>query len=219
MTRVVGYVRVSKADRTKNEHDQRASVRLQRDQITRACEERGLELVDIYEDFAASGADDDRVNYNAVLDLVAGRGAEGVVVTRLDRLSRKAWRLLWLIDEKKLNVLALEQCFDTNEPEGWLSAAIHVLMSDYERRLIGKRTSQALRQKVREGVAVGRPSGVPPEAEERIGLLHGDGLTPSEIAATLTDQGWERVDQQGHTRTDWTYKHVQRVLRRQAVAA
>lgn len=218
MTKVVGYVRVSKADRDKTEEQQRLSIRAQREQITRACEDRGLELVEIFEDFAASGADDDRVNYNAVLGLVASKQAECVVVTRLDRLSRKAWRLLWLVDEQNLDVLALEQCFDTGEPEGWLSAAVHAIMSDYERRLIGKRTSQALRQLVREGKQVGRSSGVPADAEARIVALAAEGLAPSGIAAALASEGYEREDQRGQTQTTWTYKHVQRVLARQVAA-
>lgn len=220
MTRAVGYVRVSKADRDKTDHQQRLSIRTQREQISRACADRGLDLVDIFEDFAASGADDDRVDYQRVLALVADKGADLVVVTRLDRLSRKAWRLLWLLDEQNLNVLALEQCFDTGEPEGWLSAAIHAIMSDYERRLTGKRTKQALAQLRREGVHTGRPSSIPIEVEERIAALHDDGLSASAIAALLESEGVARPTVMSKA---WHHSHVlaavKRVhVRRQAVA-
>jgi DNA invertase Pin-like site-specific DNA recombinase len=151
---------------------------------------------------------------------VASEGADCVVVTRLDRLSRKAWRLLWLLDEKDLNVLALEQCFDTNEPEGWLSAAIHSIMSDYERRLIGKRTSQALRQLVREGKQVGVRSGIPEAVEDRIYLLHLEGLSASAIARALNEDA--AVAKPGKSR-EWSHAHLQRAVRRaearQGVAA
>lgn len=213
MTKVVGYVRISKADRERTEEQQRLSLRAQRDQIERECAALGLDLVEVFEDFAASGADDDRVNYNAVLEFVASRGAEAVVVTRLDRLSRKAWRLLWLIEEKRLNILALEQRFDTSEPEGWLAAAVHAVLADYERRLIGKRTSTALRQLVREGKPVGRKTGATPEAQKRMRDLASQGLTPTAIARVLEEEGQERLDQQGERQKTWTQKHVSRVLR------
>lgn len=220
VTRAVGYVRVSKADRDKTDHQQRLSIRTQREQINRACTDRGLDLVDIMEDFAASGADDDRVDYQRVLALVADKQADLVVVTRLDRLSRKAWRLLWLLDEQNLNVLALEQCFDTGEPEGWLSAAIHSIMSDYERRLIGKRTKQALAQLRREGIHTGRPSEIPVEVEDRIAALHDEGMSASAIAALLESEGVAHPTAKSKA---WHHSHVlaavRRVeVRRQAVA-
>ncbi len=211
MTRAVGYVRVSKADNDKTDDQQRLSIRAQREQITQACADRELELVDIFEDFAASGADDDRVDYQRVLTLVEDKGADLVVVTRLDRLSRKAWRLLWLLDEQDLNVLALEQCFDTGEPEGWLSAAIHSIMSDYERRLIGKRTRQALAQLRREGVHTGRPSLIPAEVEDRIAALRDEGMSASAIAALLEAEGVPRPTARSKA---WHHSHVIAAVRR-----
>lgn len=218
MTRVVGYVRISKADRDKTEVQQRLSIRAQRDQIEAVCEARGFDLVEVFEDFAASGADDDRVSYKAVLDLVATKGADAVIVTRLDRLSRKAWRLLYLVDEVGLRIIATEQGLDTGNNDHWLTAAITSVIADHERRLIGARTSTALRQMVREGREVGRKTGASPAARARIRQLAGQGHTPTEIARVLTDEGHEREDQQGHKQTTWTHKHVQRVLRL-AVAA
>lgn len=209
--RAVGYVRISKADRDKTEEQQRLSIRQQRSTIAQACQDNGHQLVDIYEDFAASGADDDRVDFCRVQELIDAKGADVVVVTRLDRLSRKAWRLLWLIEEKGWNILALEQNFDSREPEGWLAMAIHALMADYERRLIGKRTRQALAQRRQEGKHNGRRSDIPAEVEDRIAVLHADGMSASAIARLLDSEGVPRPTPQSRS---WTYEHVLAAVRR-----
>lgn len=209
--RAVGYVRISKADRDKTEEQQRLSIRTQRGAITRACEEKGWDLLDIYEDFAASGADDDRADFCKVQELINSKGADVVVITRLDRLSRKAWRLLWLIEEKGWNIFAIEQNFDTREPEGWLAAAIHALMADYERRLIVKRTKQALAQLRREGKHTGRPSLIPVELEDRIFDLHNDGMSASAIAELLEAEGVPRPTPRSKS---WHHSHVLAAVRR-----
>ena len=208
--RAVGYCRISKADRDKTEEQQRLSLRAQRASIVRACEERGWELVDVLEDFAKSGVDEERADYKRVQELLDEGAADVVVVTRLDRLSRTAWRLLYLIEEKGWNILAVEQSFDTREPEGWLAAAIHALMADYERRLLSKRTRQALAQRKREGVVPGRKSSVPVEVEDYIADMASDGMKPTAIARQLDAEG---IATPG-TSTSWHPKQVQRALDR-----
>lgn len=209
--KAVGYARVSKADRDRTDEDQRLSIRQQRDAIAAACAAKGWELLDTYEDFARSGTDDERVDYKRVQRLIDAGEADVVVVTRLDRLSRKAWRLLWLIEEKGWNIFAIEQSFDTREPEGWLAAAIHALMADYERRLIAKRTRQALAQLRREGKHLGRPSAIPAEVEDRIASLHSDGVSASAIAALLEAEGITRPT---NTCKAWHHSHVLAAIRR-----
>ncbi|MDE0775924.1 MAG: recombinase family protein [Nocardioides sp.] len=214
--RAVGYVRISKADRDKTDEQQRLSIRAQREAITAACAAKGWELGAVYEDFAVSGTDDDRVDFCKVQDLIDAKGADVVVVTRLDRLSRKAWRLLWLIEEKGWNIYAIEQSFDTREPEGWLAAAIHALMADYERRLISKRTRQALAQLRKEGTHTGRRSGIPTEVEDRIAALHADGMSASRIAALLETEGVARPTERSKS---WHHSHVTAAVRRAGVRA
>lgn len=212
--RAVGYVRISKADRDKTEAEQRLSIRAQRESIAKVCADKGWGLLDTYEDFAQSGADDDRADYKRLQSFIDTKQADVVVVTRLDRLSRKAWRLLWLIEEKGWNIYAIEQSFDTREPEGWLAAAIHALMADYERRLIGKRTKQALAQLRKEGVHTGRRSGIPVEVEDRIYDLHIAGHSATRIAQLLESEGVARPTAKSKS---WHHSHVLAAVRRAEV--
>ena len=211
--RAVGYVRISKADRNKTEDEQRLSIRAQRRAITQACKAKGWELLDVYEDFARSGTDDEREDFKRVQHVIDAKEADVVVVTRLDRLSRKAWRLLWLIEEQGWNIFAIEQNFDTREPEGWLAAAIHALMADYERRLIAKRTRQALAQNKREGKHNGRKSLIPAEVEAQIvAMSREQGMSATAIARVLETNNTPRP-----AKGKWHHSHITAVLRREDV--
>mgnify|MGYP000964143445 CR=1 FL=1 len=99
--RAVGYVRISKADRDKSEEQQRLSLRTQADSIRRYCEERGWDLGTVYEDFDATGSNEDRPGYRDVLATLAAGEADRLVVVRLDRLSREADVLLGLLKPER----------------------------------------------------------------------------------------------------------------------
>jgi len=208
--RAVGYVRVSKADRNKTELEQRLSLRQQTATIRTACKSKGWELLDIHEDFALSGADDARPGFAAVAEAISSGAADVVVVRHVDRLYRKAWRLLQLVEDPAAggdgwNIYSVEQAFDTREPEGWFAFAQFALFGDFERRVIAKRTSLALQQKRREGVHVGRPSLIPPAVEDRIRDLCEQGMSARAVAALLEDEGVARPTPKSK---QWHHSHV-----------
>lgn len=216
MTRAVGYVRISKADRDKTEEEQRLSLRQQAECIRSACEAKGWELLRIVEDFALSGNDDDRPGFAEVGAALDRGEADLVVVRHVDRLYRKAWRLLQLVDAEEegglgWDVYSVEQAFDTSTPEGWFAFAQFALFGDFERRVIGKRTKLALAQLRREGKHTGRPSTIPAEIEERIAALHAEGLSASAIAALMEVEGVARPTA---TCKAWHHSHVLAAIRR-----
>ncbi|UAL29122.1 recombinase family protein [Nocardioides rotundus] len=225
--RAVGYVRISKADRDKTEDEQRLSLRQQEGEVRRACETKGWDLLRIVEDFALSGNDDDRPGFTEVAALVDAGEAEVVVVRHVDRLYRKGWRLLQLVDPVAeggagWNVYSVQQAFDTTTPEGWFAFAQFALFGDYERRVIGKRTSAALAQLRAEGRHTGRPSLIPIEIEDHIAGLHASGLSASAVARQLMKEGVRRPvkdDRSGTVREveTWTYEHVLAAVRRAEV--
>lgn len=75
---VIGYIRVS----TNNQDLQR-----QRYLINKYCTENGYTLVHIYEDFAISGANLDRKEYQNLLNIKKG-DADLIVISELSRFSR-----------------------------------------------------------------------------------------------------------------------------------
>lgn len=75
---VIGYIRVS----TNNQDLQR-----QRYLINKYCTENGYTLVHIYEDFAISGANLDRKEYQNLLN-IKKEDADLIVISELSRFSR-----------------------------------------------------------------------------------------------------------------------------------
>ena len=227
--RAVGYVRISKADRDQTEAQQRLSLRQQEHTIRQACEAKGWELLRVVEDFALSGNDATRPGFAEVTEAITAGTADVVVVRHVDRLYRKGWRLLQLVDPVEeggmgWNVYSVEQAFDTSEPEGWFAFAQFALFGDFERRLTRKRTKLALAQLRKEGKHTGRPSLIPVEVEDRIAELHGSGMSASAVARLLASEGIPRPvkdDRTGSVReaTTWTYEHVLAAVRRAEVRA
>lgn len=224
----VGYVRISKADKNQTPEQQRLSIRQQEDAIRQACERQGWTLLRIVEDFALSGNDDDRPGFAEVAELIQAGVADVVVVRHVDRLYRKAWRLLRLVDSVEdggegWDIYSVEQAFDTSTPEGWFAFAQFALFGDFERRVIGKRTRLALAQLRKEGKHTGRKSLISPDVEDRIAELSASGMSASSIARLLTEEkvprktpGKGQKGQTGETTTvhHWTHTHVLAAVRR-----
>lgn len=214
--RAVGYVRISKADRDKDEEQQRLSLRAQAGSIRRLCDERGWELVRVYEDFDATGSNEHRPGYRDVLDVLAAGEADRLVVVRLDRLSREADILLGLLKPERhaWSVVATEQAIDTSTASGWLAAAMFAVIAEHERLQLSERTRAALAQRKREGNHNGRRSLIPVELEDRIAQLHDGGMSASAIADLLESEGLPRPTA---TSKAWTYEHVLAAVRRAEV--
>lgn len=226
--RAIGYTRISKADKGQTEEQQRLSLRQQADTIRTACEAKGWELVRIVEDFALSGNDDTRPGLAQVTAALASGEADLVVVRHVDRLYRKGWRLLKLVDPVAeggdgWNIYSVEQAFDTSTSAGWFAFSQFALFGDFERRVIGERTKSALAQLRKEGKHTGRGSLIAPEVEDQIAELHAEGNSASAIARLLTE---DRVPRRtpgkaakGETATEttvytWHHSHVTAAVRR-----
>jgi Resolvase, N terminal domain len=83
--RAIGYVRVS----TGEQADSGAGLETQRQAIQAEAARRGWELVDIFVDAGASGKSmNGRTGLAAALEAVESGEAQGLIVSKLDRLSR-----------------------------------------------------------------------------------------------------------------------------------
>lgn len=80
--------------------------------------------------------------------------ADAVVVAKLDRLSRSvvdAGRLLEEARQGGFNIVALDLGLDLSTPTGELVANVLAAVAQWERRMIGVRTSEALQVKIAGG--------------------------------------------------------------------
>ena len=74
-------------------------------------------------------------------------------------------------------------------PSGEMMASVLATFAQFERRLIGQRTKDALAVKRAQGVVLGRPREIPESTIARIFELHDAGLGVAAIAKALNRKG------------------------------
>lgn len=212
--RAVGYVRVS----TGEQADSGAGLTAQRAALAAECERRGWELVDVLTDAAASGKSlAGRPGLAAALAACEDGTAQALVVAKLDRLSRSLLDFAGLMERaqrKGWNLVALDLGIDLSTPAGEFMAGVMASAAQWERRIIGARTRDALAVKRAEGVRLGRPAGLPAEVLRRIVAEREAGASLRAVADSLTADGVPTS--QGGTR--WHASTVRAVLGSQAVS-
>src|SRR5437879_2259779 len=181
---VIGYVRVS----TDEQRGSGAGLAAQRASIEAECRRRGWQLVEVIEDAGYSAKDLRRPGVQLALETLRKREANALVVAKLDRLSRsmldftalmaKATRQGWAL-------VALDCAVDTTTPAGEAMANVLATFAQFERRLIGQRTREALAVKRSEGVRLGRPISLPPVVRDRIAAERRAGRSLAAIAEIL----------------------------------
>jgi DNA invertase Pin-like site-specific DNA recombinase len=180
---MVGYVRVS----TEEQADSGLGLAAQRSAVVAEAERRGWTLVAIHED-DLSGKNLDRPGLAAALaDVETGRAA-GIIVSKLDRLSRSLRDFADLMaraQSRGWNLVALDLGVDLSTPAGEFMANVMASAAQWERRIIGQRTRDALAVKRAQGVKLGRPQALPQSVVDRIVSSHKVGEGWSAIARSL----------------------------------
>jgi len=192
--RAIAYLRAS----TKEQEDSGLGLDAQRAKVTEACQQRAWELVDVATDVASGKSTNGRPSFTRVLERLDAGEADVLVVSKLDRLSRSMLDFATLVERARSNhwtIVALDLGVDTSTPSGEMLAGVIALFAQYERRLIGERTKDALAQAQARGIRVGRPGGgvtspIPKEVRERmLAMRYSDRLSFAEIARQLDAAG------------------------------
>jgi DNA invertase Pin-like site-specific DNA recombinase len=185
---VVGYVRVS----TSEQGESGAGLEAQRAAIAAACEQRGWQLVAVEEDVASGKSRNGRPGLDAAIAACERADANGLIVAKLDRLSRSVVDFAGLLERarrKHWALVALDLGVDTSTPSGEMMANVVISFAQYERRLIGQRTKDALSVKRAQGVKLGRSSTLPAAVRRRIARERANGLSYRAIADGLNAAG------------------------------
>lgn len=208
---VVGYMRVS----TGEQGDSGAGLEAQRRAIREECRRRGWVLTAIHEDVASGRAMNGRPGLMAAVAALDGRRAAALVVAKLDRLSRSLLDFAALIERARKSrwaLVALDIGVDTTTPSGEMMASVLAVFAQFERRLIGQRTREALAVKRSQGVRLGRPPTLSDATLRRIGRHRARGGTLAAIAARLDRDGVPTT----HGGRRWHVSAVRSALERQA---
>ena len=194
----IAYLRVS----TDEQAQGGAGLDAQRAAILAEAERRGWSEVRFIEDAGYSGKDTRRPGLQLALEMLERGRAGGLVVAKMDRLSRSLLdftAIMATAQRQGWALVALDCPVDPSTPAGEAMAAIMATFSQLERRLIGQRTREALAVRRAQGVRLGRPRAVPDEIVLRIrrereagrSLRHvADGLNEDSVATAQGGRQW-----------------------------
>jgi DNA invertase Pin-like site-specific DNA recombinase len=181
---VIGYVRVSTDEQTNSG----AGLAAQRTAIVAECQRRGWQLVDVVEDAGYSAKDLRRPGVQIALNALRAGEAGTLVVAKLDRLSRSMLDFTGImakVQKQGWALVALDCAVDTITPAGEAMANMLATFAQFERRLIGQRTREALAAKKAAGVQLGRPVSLPSGVRDRISAERHEGKSLAAIASLL----------------------------------
>jgi DNA invertase Pin-like site-specific DNA recombinase len=184
---MVGYTRVSTNGQADNGH----SLPAQRAAIQAAADQRGWEIV--WANDAASGKSMDRPGMDYALSLLKSGAAQGIVASKLDRLSRSVLDFANLLEQaqrEEWNIVLLDNGLDLSTPYGRLAVGILMQFAQFEREMISARTKDALAAAKREhGIVPGPKSKVPADVRQMIADINAECGTLQATAHELTQRG------------------------------
>jgi DNA invertase Pin-like site-specific DNA recombinase len=182
--RAIGYCRVSTGEQVSSG----AGLEAQRAALQAEADRRGWALEFVTEN-GLSAKDLNRPALTGALARLDKGEADVLMVSKLDRLSRSVKDFGGLLERaarRNWSVLCLDLGVDTTTPVGEFTANVVVSASQYERRLIGQRTKDALAAKKAAGVRLGRPRTLPDDVVAHIVRAKASGGSLAGIARDLT---------------------------------
>jgi DNA invertase Pin-like site-specific DNA recombinase len=200
--RLIGYGRVS----TEKQAEHGLSLDVQDEKIRGYAALYEHRLVDIVHD-DASGKTLRRKGLQSVLERLERGEADGLLVPKLDRLTRRLKDLGYLLEEYfqggRYALISVAESLDTETATGRMVANMLTLVSQWEREVIGERTKEVLSHLREQGVVLGRHGlgfrragrmelARVPEEERVVDLiveLHGANYTVRQIAEHLREAG------------------------------
>lgn len=190
---MIAYVRVS----TDEQATSGLGLEAQEATLRRAFEYRGWQLVEVVRDEGITGSTLNRPGLRHALEQIVAGDADGLVVAKLDRLTRSMRDFCEIVDwfeEAGASLVMLEPEVDTSAPQGRAMAHVMVAFAQLEREMIGERTKVALAAKRARGEATGRPAIADnPALVTRVLELYTEKPCLSEVARVLTAEGWPTV--------------------------
>jgi DNA invertase Pin-like site-specific DNA recombinase len=186
--RAIGYARVS----TDEQAESGAGLDAQVTSMRAECDRRGWELVRIATDAGASGKSlNGRPELTDALAALDAGEADVLLAAKLDRVSRSVLDFAALMARaarRGWRIVVLDVNVDTTTATGELMTTVVAAFAQYERRLIGQRTRDALAAKKAAGVVLGRPRTLDPALRELIIAERAAGRSLREIAKALTTE-------------------------------
>ncbi len=150
------YIRVSSV----GQKEEGVSLEDQELRCTEHARSKGIVVDKVYRDEGFSAKTLQRPAFQELLGMLSTGVYAGVIVTALDRLTRRLADLLVLIEssnEERWGMLSLADSIDSSTPSGRLILHILGSVAQWERETISERTTNGMAEAMRQGRYVGGP--------------------------------------------------------------
>ncbi len=165
-------------------------------------------------DRGKSGKDLNREQLRRAIDEIHAGRADGIIVSKLDRLSRSLLDFAWLMSRANTegwNIVALDLGLDLDAPAGKMMAGILAGFAQCERDVSSQRTKDGLAEKRAQGVRLGRPRSIDDDLLEAIMSKYLDEDSYSAVARWLNSSGVPTA----HGGKMWYPASIQKVVQSQ----
>ncbi len=183
--RLIGYVRVSSEEQAQSG----LSLENQKAKLQAYCDLYGHELVEVVTDAGFSGKSLSRPGIQAALESLSRSEVDGLVIHKLDRLSRNVADMAGLVtkffsEKGGKALLSVSDQLDTSTAAGRLGINILMSVAQWEREAIGERTAAALDAKARRGEVKG---GAAPLGKQWSDKQHTENKGEAQAVALITE--------------------------------
>jgi len=193
---VIGYIRVS----TDKQEAEGISLEAQRSKIAAYCSLYGYNLVGIHED-VGSGKNTKRAGLEASLNDLCSKRAKGLIVVKLDRLTRSVADLSALIDgwfspkaKCEAELVSITEHIDTTTASGRMIINMMGVISQWEREQTAERTVEALSYKRNNGKVYGPiPFGYDRNGDNLVENAYEQELIAWMLERREDSWGWKRI--------------------------
>ena len=120
---------------------------------------RGYEIAGEYVDYA-SGKDDNRPQFQKMIEDARKRKFSLVIVVRLDRMMRSLTNMLKVLetfDRYHIMIECTDQALDTTTANGRLMIQMTAAFAEWEREIIRERVNDGIARAKAQGIKCGRP--------------------------------------------------------------
>lgn len=222
--KVIAYTRVSTTDQANG-----VSLEAQTAKLTAYAALYDLTIVETIEDAGESAKSLHRPGLQRALGMLKRGEADGLVIVKLDRLTRSVadWQTLidgYFGERAGKQLMSVSDSIDTRTAAGRLVLNVLLSVAQWERETTAERTREALRHKIRNGERVGKVRFGYDLAADGVGLIENSaeqqaiatmielrqaGATYRAIAAELSERGIEPKEANA-----WDHSAVRRILAR-----
>jgi len=208
--------------------DQKITLKDQEDKIKSYCSYKNFKLIETYIDSGISGSINakDRPEMKKLLERLQNGEGNGVIVSKLDRLSRNSKDVIVLMDyfnKNEIQLIILDPEIDTKSIFGKMMLTIMSGLAEMELNLIRSRTKDALKKKKENKEVYGQiPYGFDKTEDnklienkkeqdniKRILELHNEGKNTKQISDKFNNDLIERKE----GKCKWYPEQIKRILK------